>query len=44
MKDEAQQRRAEKMRGLSPQARLEFYQRAHQALLRRQKQLQQEKS
>ncbi|MCK6486636.1 MAG: hypothetical protein L6R00_21205 [Phycisphaerae bacterium] len=40
MKDDAQQRRAEQMRGLSPEERLAFYRRAYEALLRRQRKLQ----
>jgi len=39
MKDDAQQRRAETLRGLSPQQRLEFYRQAHEALAARQKRL-----
>ena len=39
MKDDAQQCRARKLRGLSPQERLEFYRRAHEELVRRQQQL-----
>ena len=40
MKDEAQRRRAERLRGFSAQARLEFYRQAHEALVRRQRELQ----
>ena len=39
MKDEAQQRRAERLRGLSPQERLDTYRREYDALVARQKQL-----
>jgi len=39
MKDEAQQRRAERLRGLSPQERLEYYRREHESLVGRQKRL-----
>lgn len=39
MKDQAQQRRAERLRGLSPEERLEFYRREHELLIRRQKEL-----
>jgi hypothetical protein len=39
MKDEAQRRRAEALRGLSEAKRLEYYQRAHEDLVRRQKRL-----
>lgn len=39
MKDEAQQRRAERLRGRSTQERLEFYRREHESLAARQKQL-----
>jgi len=41
MKDEAQRRRAERLRGLSPLQRLEFYRRAHELLVRRQEHLRQ---
>jgi hypothetical protein len=39
MKDEAQQRRAEQLRGLSPQERLDYYKREYQSLTERQGQL-----
>ena len=39
MKDEAQQRRARMLRGLSAEQRLEFYRQAHEALRRRREQL-----
>ena len=39
MKDEAQRRRAEALRGLSSRERLEYYRRAHEELVRRQKRL-----
>jgi len=39
MKDEAQQRRAEALRGFSVRERLEFYQKAHERLLRQQQQM-----
>lgn len=40
MKDEAQQRRARTLRGLSVEQRLEFYRQADEALRRRREQLQ----
>lgn len=39
MKDQAQQRRAERLRGLSPEERLEFYRHEHESLVSRQKEL-----
>ena len=39
MKDEAQQRRAEALRGLSDEQRLDFYRQAHVTLVRRLKEL-----
>lgn len=40
MKDEAQQRRARALRGMSVEQRLEFYRRADEVLRRRREQLQ----
>jgi len=39
MKDEAQRRRAEALRGLSEAERLKYYEKAHQELVRRQERL-----
>ncbi|MEE9295556.1 MAG: hypothetical protein V3W34_11420 [Phycisphaerae bacterium] len=39
MKDEAQQRRSEALKGMSEQQRLEYYRRAHEDLVQRQKAL-----
>ena len=39
MKAQAQRRRAETLKGLSEEERLDFYERAHEALVRRQQSL-----
>lgn len=41
MKDLAQRRRAEALRGLTAEQRMEFYRRIHEALLKRQERIRQ---